>query len=126
MMSAREAYKRGYDQIDWSKPIKHERKERVAPRRSSFPCPMVVSDAIEPCLSVADGKWHDSMSSLMHSYTPEGNPQGERYELVDAFDPSRPKTGNVPSKQEREKSRIESIHKAEAKIARGEGVKLPD
>jgi hypothetical protein len=44
-----------------------------------LPCaPRVISDSIEPVYG-ADGRLHDSRSSLAYSLTPEGNPKGERY-----------------------------------------------
>lgn len=41
--------------------------------------PRVLSDSIEPTLG-PDGKTHTSLASYRHSCTPEGNPQGERYQ----------------------------------------------
>jgi hypothetical protein len=76
---------------------------------------------------MADGNWHDSKASLYRSYRPEGNPQGEEYQVVGNDQaPEVPKTGNIGTKEERKKSRIESIHRAEAAISRGEGVNAPD
>lgn len=40
--------------------------------------PVVVSDSITPQYG-ADGRLHDSRSSLAYSLTPEGNPKGERF-----------------------------------------------
>lgn len=55
------------------------RSVRFAPvARSSFPCPKVKSDSIEPTLGL-DGKMHDSRSSFMKTMMPDGNPQGQRY-----------------------------------------------
>lgn len=45
---------------------------------SSFPCPRVVSDNIEPTWG-ADGKQHTSMASYRASLLPSGNPKGERF-----------------------------------------------
>jgi hypothetical protein len=55
--------------------------EKPAPTpvaRSSFPAPMIIRDAIEPCYG-ADGQMHDSLSSLRKTYHPSGNPKGKRY-----------------------------------------------
>lgn len=41
--------------------------------------PRVISDTMEPTLG-PDGKMHTSLASYRHSCTPEGNPQGERYQ----------------------------------------------
>ncbi|WP_390550926.1 hypothetical protein [Qipengyuania sp. MTN3-11] len=38
-----------------------------------------MSDSIEPTLG-PDGKLHTSLASYRHSCSPEGNPQGERYQ----------------------------------------------
>lgn len=121
------AYKQGYDRIKWH-PLPAPEKPAPAPsRRAAFPTPMMIRDTIDPIQSMADGKWHDSKASLYRSYRPEGNPQGQEYHVVGNDQaPHIPKTGNIGSKAERQKSRIESIHRAEAAISRGEGVKTPD
>ena len=121
-----EAYKRGYGRIVW-RPMPAPEKPAPVNRRGNFPTPMVVRDGIDPVQSMADGRWHDSKSSLYRSYRPEGNPQGEEYHVVGNDQrPEVPKTGNIGTKEERRKARIESIHRAEAKLARGEGVKAPE
>lgn len=48
----------------------------MAPRAVS--APMVIGDGINPTWG-ADGKLHDSRTSLEFSYTPEGNKKGLRY-----------------------------------------------
>jgi hypothetical protein len=84
--------------------------------RSSFPCPQIRSDRIEPVQSMADGNWYDSMSSLRATYKPSGNPQGEEYtEIGDA--PMRgPK--EMPRMTKQEISDL--LDKSEAMISRGE------
>lgn len=56
----RDAYKSGYDAIVW-KPIKHEERVQIAPARSSLPCPMMISDTMDPTEHV-DGKFYTSKS----------------------------------------------------------------
>jgi len=46
--------------------------------RSSFPCPMIRKDTIDPCMGM-DGRMHDSLSSYRRSLKAENNPQGESY-----------------------------------------------
>lgn len=58
--------------VDLNKP------EPTPVARSSFPAPMIRRDDIEPCFG-ADGKMHDSLSSLRKTYLPSGNPKGKRY-----------------------------------------------
>jgi hypothetical protein len=74
-----EAYKRGYDAIEWH-PLPAPARKASGTRRSGFPCPMVIRDSIGGDLqSMADGKWYDSKSALRRSYTADGNPQGRDY-----------------------------------------------
>lgn len=122
------AYKDGYSRIDWSVPIPSvPEREYTPPARGNFPVPMFISDSIDPVQSMADGKWYDSKQALHRTYRADGNPQGVEYTVVGDH---KAKKGHTPStiksKAERQKERIDSIHRAEAKIARGEGVKLPD
>jgi hypothetical protein len=57
----------------------HRPLEREANHsRSSFPCPMIRRDSIDPCMG-PDGQMHDSLSSYRRSLRPDGNPQGESY-----------------------------------------------
>lgn len=121
-----DAYKKGYDRIAWH-PLPAPEKSAPVNRRGNFPTPMMIRDGIDPVQSMADGRWHDSKSSLYRSYRPEGNPQGEEYQIVgNDQKPEVAKTGNIGSEAERRKSRIESIHRAEAALSRGEGVKAPE
>lgn len=50
--------------------------------RSSFPCPRIMSDRIEPVQSMADGKTYDSLSALRRTYRADGNPFGETFTEV--------------------------------------------
>lgn len=54
-------------------------KTTFRPSRSSF---YVRSDSIDPVRSMADGKMHDSLSSLYKSYRADGNPQGVNYQCI--------------------------------------------
>lgn len=77
MMTPREAYKAGYAQIEW-KPIVHEeRPQGVAPARSSLPCPMMITDTMDPVEHV-DGKFYTSKSAFRavtkaHGYVEVGD-----------------------------------------------------
>lgn len=75
-MTDREAYKRGYDAIVW-KPIVIERREETPPARSSLPCPMMITDTMDPVEHV-DGKFYTSKSQYRavtkaHGYVEVGN-----------------------------------------------------
>jgi hypothetical protein len=50
--------------------------------RSSFPCPAIRKDGIDPIRSMADGKMYDSLSGLYKSYRADGNPQGVNYNVI--------------------------------------------
>ena len=57
------AYRRGYDLIDWSKPLPKIEKPRIAPARGAFPCPRIASDTMDLTEHV-DGKFYDSKSKF--------------------------------------------------------------
>lgn len=90
--------------------------EQARAVRSSFPCPIIRKDTIEPVQSMADGKVYDSLSALRRTYRADGNPQGEEYtEIGDA--PMRgPKEMPRMSKQEI----ADLLDKSEAMIASGQ------
>lgn len=72
----REAYKRGFAAIEW-KPIVHEERAHIAPARSSLPCPMMITDTMDPVEHV-DGKFYTSKSQYRavtkaHGYVEIGN-----------------------------------------------------
>lgn len=46
--------------------------------RSSFPCPRIVNDNMEPTWG-ADGKQYTSMAAYRKTLEPSGNPMGERF-----------------------------------------------
>jgi len=50
---------------------------------------MVISDHIDPVVSMADGNTYSSKAALRATYLPSGNPHGERYVEV-GNDPIRP------------------------------------
>ncbi len=80
--------------------------------RSALPCPMLITDSIEPTQSMADGKFYTSKTALRRTYRPEGNPQGVEYiEVGNNQDPTIPKSGNV--KRDKAKNR-EIIERAMA------------
>lgn len=61
------SYRENYQLIDWSKELKLERKERIAPPRSGLPAPMIIGDSIE-VKSMADGEIYTSKAKLRRSY----------------------------------------------------------
>ena len=75
----REAYKAGYDRIEW-KPIPPEPvKPVVRPARGSFPTPRLIRDFDEPVQSMADGKWYTSKAALARSARADHNPHGQDF-----------------------------------------------
>lgn len=87
--------------------------------RSPLPCPMIISDSIDPTESMADGKTYTSKTALRRTYRPDGNPQGREYvELGNDQRPHEQKRGNVV--RDKPKS-TEIIQKAMATADRGEG-----
>lgn len=71
-----------------------------ADARRLVSAPRIQTDSIEPARG-ADGKMHTSLASLRHSYTPSGNPQGERYYEV-GNDIPKGKKASFDRKQRRE------------------------
>lgn len=125
-MSSQDAYRRGYDQIIWKPAPPREAKPRSESKRGDFPIPMMVRDFSEPVQSMADGRWHDSKSSLYRSYRADGNPQGVEYEVLGNDQRPEIQKSAAKSADEQKRSRRESIKKAEAMIASGNGVPLPE
>lgn len=74
---SRQAYREGYDRIDWSRPLPPAPAKRRAPaKRSDFPTPMHISDFAEPVQSMADGKFYGSKAALARSHRAAHNPHG--------------------------------------------------
>lgn len=71
-----QAYREGYDRIDWSKPLPVRPRRQVERSRSALPCPMVIRSFAEPVQSMADGKWYDNPRDLARSHRASGNPHG--------------------------------------------------
>lgn len=93
------------------------RVEQAVPKaRSSFPCPLILKDAIAPVQSMADGQWYDSMSALRRTYRADGNPQGVEY--IETGD--EPMKGPPPVKRATKEELNDVLHQAEARLARGE------
>lgn len=100
-------YKENYTLIDWSKPITVERKPKTPLARSDLPCPIVISDAMDPVQSMLDGKCYTSKSLLRSTYKAAGVTEVGN-------DPARlrPKPKPVPDRKairaslERAKSRL--------------------
>ncbi|GAB6854048.1 hypothetical protein [Asaia astilbis] len=86
--------------------------------RSDLPCPMIISDTIDPTESMADGNTYTSKTALRRTYRPDGNPQGREYvEVGNDQRPHEQKRGSVT--RDRSKS-SEIIQKAMATADRGE------
>lgn len=81
--------------------------------------PRVLSDQIAP-MRGADGKIHDSRSSLERSYTPAGNPKGERYHVLGEGD----KVNATPPKFDR-KQRRDDIKAAMEDVKNGRVAPIP-
>ena len=108
---ADDAYRRGYDLIDWSKPLPKIYKPRIAPARGAFPCPMLASDMLdEPLYSGADGRLYTSKAALRASYLPSGNPDGIRYDEVGnetiPLTPPEPDTAGIDASIQKAISRL--------------------
>lgn len=87
--------------------------------RSSLPCPMVITDAIEPTQSMADGQFYTSKTALRRTYRADGNPQGVDYvEVGNDQRPHEQKRGNIVRNKAKS---TEAIQKAMATADRGEG-----
>jgi hypothetical protein len=70
--------KRWYTLADGRQIYRAVPQSRSAGSGSSFPCPRVVNDSIEPTWG-ADGKLYTSMSAYRATLRPSGNPKGEEY-----------------------------------------------
>ncbi len=58
------SYAKNYNLIDWSQPIVIEEKPVLPVKRSSLPCPLIISDEMPPTQSMADGKIYTSKSGI--------------------------------------------------------------
>lgn len=91
--------------------IYRHQTEATDAQRSSFPCPMLALDTMDPVQSMVDGKTYDSKSSLRGTYKAAGVTEVGN-------DPARlrprekPKSDPVATKQ--------AVEKATARFARGE------
>lgn len=79
----------------------------------TFSVPYFISDSIEPCTSMADGRVYSSKAALRATYKASGNPQGESYVEV----------GNAPIREapapdvKQHKSSVrESLQKAKSMV----------
>lgn len=94
--------------------------ERMEPKRSDLPAPMVVTDTMEPVQNMVDGKFYTSKSAMRATYKPSGNAEGREYVEI-GNDPARFKRWEKP-KPDRAAIR-ETVQKAKARFERGERVK---
>lgn len=93
----------------------YRRIEEHETKRSTLPCPHVVSDTMDPVQSMLDGKIYDSKAVLRRTYKEAGM-------IEVGNDPARLKPRQRP-KPDRKAIR-QSIEKAEARYSRGERVNL--
>ena len=82
--------------------------------RSGLPCPHIISDKIDPVVSMADGKLYDSASALRKTYKADGNPQGVDYVEVGNESLTKP----VPRIRD-DAMALQAIERAEADIIAG-------
>lgn len=97
---------------------------RIAPAnsgRSPLACPMVITDAIAPTMSMADGQVYTSKSALRRTYRADGNPQGTEYVELGSEPVSETFRG-APQRDERKM--METIARAEAAVDRGETISV--
>lgn len=98
----------------------YRRVPRPNLNRSDLPCPMLITDTIDPVQSMADGNYYTSKQALRRTYRADGNPQGIEYvEVGNDQKPHIQKNGGVV--RDRSAAR-EAVDKALAAVERGEGI----
>lgn len=107
------SYKENYAQIDWSKDLMPKRTPKLPLARSDLPCPLVISDTMDPVQSMLDGKLYTSKSGLRATYRKAGVTEVGN-------DAARFKTRSKP-KPDRKQIKT-TLEKAEARFNRGERV----
>lgn len=95
-----------FDKGDGRQVYRRIRRGAEAPR-SDLPCPMLISDQIEPTKSMVDGQYYTSKAALRATYKPSGNATGDRYIEV-GNEELRPPAKRRPDRREIR----ESIEKA--------------
>lgn len=85
------------------------------PERSGLPCPHIISDKIDPVVSMADGNLYDSASALRRTYKASGNPQGIDY--IEIGNESLTKPFKRPKSEDAKI--LETIDKAQAALREG-------
>lgn len=111
-------YRDNFAAIDFSKDIPAPIRQSVPgqPKRSDLPCPVVLSDTMEPVQSQVTGKIHDSKSAIRaeyraHDVTEVGNDPGRFRKKV------RPKIDRKEIKA--------TVDRAKARVERGERILYP-
>lgn len=110
-------YRENFAAIDFSKEI--PTPVRIAPghpKRSDLPFPMVVSDAMPPVQSYADGLMYDSKAAIRASYRRHGVTEVGN-------DPARFKP-RVKAKIDRKQIKA-TVERAKARVERGERLLYP-
>lgn len=86
--------------------------------RSDLACPMLITDAIDPTQSQADGQYYTSKSSLRATYKASGNPQGREY--VEVGNDQRPREQKRGSYVRDKVAAKDAVERAMARVDRGE------
>lgn len=58
------SYKENYNLIQWGPDLVQPKKEKIAPKRSDLPAPMIQSDTMDPLMHHGAGKILDSKSAF--------------------------------------------------------------
>jgi hypothetical protein len=94
----------------------YRKAESDRPKRSDLPCPMIMSDTMEPVQSMLDGKMYDSKARLRRTYRDAG--------VVEVGnDPARLRPRQRPKPDK--KAIRETVEKASARFNRGERASTP-
>jgi hypothetical protein len=104
------AFQSNFALIDFSKEIAVPERQRPGPApRSDLPCPLVISDIMDPVQSQVTGKMYDTKSGLRAEYRATGH--------IEKGNDTRP-----PWKMPRTPRAVirESVRKAAARVERGE------
>src|SRR6478752_4425718 len=75
-------------------------------RSDSLQVPYFISDTMEPCVSMADGRTYSSKSSLRATYRPSGNAEGASYIEVGNAPVAEPKPLQSNTKSVKESLQI--------------------
>jgi len=103
------SYAANFALIDFSKEIPAPPRQRLEPKRSSLPAPMLITDIMEPVQSQETGIYYDSKSALRREYRSYGN--------IEIGNDRRDK--RKPARTDRRQIK-KAVEKAAARVERGE------